>query len=59
MSAGTADGDSPDDDAANRGGDQTERTPLRRSETGRWDGIAGVALALVGVGVVARQPGSC
>jgi len=57
MSAGTADGDSPDDDAANRGGDQTERTPLRRSETGRWDGIAGVALALVGVGVVARQPG--
>jgi len=54
MSAGTADGDSPDDDAANRGGDQTERTPLRRSETGRWDGIAGVALALVGVGVVAR-----
>jgi len=39
-------------------GDQTERTPLRRSETGRWDGIAGVALALVvGVGVVARQPG--
>lgn len=57
MSAETADGDSPDDDAANRGGDQTERTPLRRSETGRWDGIAGVALALVGVGVVARQPG--
>jgi len=25
--------------------------------TGRWDGVTGVALALVGVGVVARQPG--
>jgi len=56
MSAGTADGDSPDDDAANRGGDQTERTPptVRDRTVGR---DRRVALALVGVGVVARQPG--
>ncbi|WP_144799620.1 DUF58 domain-containing protein [Halorubrum depositum] len=35
----------------------TEHRPLREAETGRWDGIRGAALALVGVGVVARRPG--
>ena len=39
----------------------TTADPKRRSrpafETGRWDGVTGVALALVGVGVVVRQPG--
>ncbi|WP_050032907.1 DUF58 domain-containing protein [Halorubrum halophilum] len=63
MSARPTEAGSPGDDAASREtGDReatpaTERTPLRRSETARWDGIAGVALALVGVGVVTRQPG--
>lgn len=32
------------------------RQVRREVETGRWDGVVGVALALIGVGVVARQP---
>jgi uncharacterized repeat protein (TIGR01451 family) len=35
----------------------TERRVRREIETGRWEGIRGVALAVVGVGVVARRPG--
>jgi uncharacterized protein (DUF58 family) len=52
-----SDASDPDGDDSETGEDGTDRTPLRRSETARWDGVAGVALALVGVGVVARQPG--
>jgi uncharacterized repeat protein (TIGR01451 family) len=34
----------------------TERRIRREIETGRWEGIRGVALALIGVGVVTRRP---
>ena len=37
--------------------DDQPRRARAAFETGRWDGVVGVALALVGVGVVARQPG--
>ncbi|MDZ5812034.1 DUF58 domain-containing protein, partial [Halorubrum sp. AD140] len=37
-------------------GETTERTVRRERETGRWDGVRGAALALLGVGVVARRP---
>ena len=36
----------------------TERRARRAFDTERWVGITGVALALVGVGVVLRQPGT-
>lgn len=41
------------------GGDAatTERRVRREVATGRWDGVRGAALALVGVGIVARRPG--
>ncbi len=38
------------------GGTTTKRRPRRAFDTGRWVGITGVALALVGIGVVLRQP---
>ncbi|MES3162387.1 MAG: DUF58 domain-containing protein [Halorubrum sp.] len=62
----TGDGDTaaPDDGSVDDIGDgesddanaSTERHPRRAFDTGRWTGVTGVALALVGVGVVLRQP---
>ncbi len=51
-----------DDDEATAGeraddGSASDRRPLRAFDTGRWVGVVGVALVLVGVGVVLRQPG--
>ena len=53
----SAEPDDAADDDTTPADPTTERTPLRRTETARWEGVAGVALALVGIGVVARQPG--
>ena len=56
--AGDADGSgSGGESAESEGADATERRVRREIETGRWEGIRGVALAVVGVGVVARRPG--
>jgi len=56
--AGDADGSaSGGESGESEGGDATERRVRREIETGRWEGIRGVALAVVGVGVVARRPG--
>jgi uncharacterized repeat protein (TIGR01451 family) len=54
----SAESESPEDESA-EGGETaaTERRVRREIETGRWEGIRGVALAVVGVGVVARRPG--
>jgi len=50
-----ASSDAPSTEASSDG-PPTERTHRRRAETERWRGVAGVALALVGAGVVTRQP---
>lgn len=52
----TGDDDTTADDADSEA--ETEREPLRAFGTGRWVGITGLALALVGIGVVLRQPGT-
>jgi len=49
--------DGSDREGSDGGPATTERRTRREVETGRWDGIRGAALALVGVGVVARRPG--
>ncbi|MBP1922179.1 putative repeat protein (TIGR01451 family) [Halorubrum alkaliphilum] len=62
----TVDGDGDDTaeggagDTAEGGADDagTERDPLRAFDTGRWVGVTGLAIALVGIGVVLRQPGT-
>ncbi|WP_281195153.1 DUF58 domain-containing protein [Halorubrum sp. F4] len=36
----------------------TERRALRAFDTGRWVGVTGVALTLVGIGIALRQPGT-
>ena len=52
------DGDDDATAAAAIDDDPTERRALAASDTDRWVGVIGVALALVGVGVVLRHPGT-
>ncbi|MFC5278020.1 DUF58 domain-containing protein [Halorubrum rubrum] len=58
----TGDGSTAADDRSSREADRddarpTERRALRAFDTGRWVGVTGVALVLVGLGVALRQPG--
>jgi uncharacterized repeat protein (TIGR01451 family) len=54
--AETAAEESPDSTATEAAGTPTARERRREVETERWLGIAGVSLALVGLGVLVRRP---